>query len=304
MALALVLAFGANSSISIAQRPIGPAEVIDAYAAAINAGDLEAALALVADDAVYDRPTGAFVGKAEVRGFVEGILARNALVELLGERSVDGEMATWRSRVTIDDPANPDGPPRIIHNLSASRVVDGLIVMHTAEPAPDILTTWPTMLHVGTLPGTDAFVAIASDGSRVLAYVCDGTAESASLWGWFEGDLIGGRADLVSANGLVLRLTTTRQGSTGTVVLRDGREITFTAESANGNASLWRWQGTIEGAAILAGRITLDDGRQRGGMVKDGLFTTAEGIVDPDPLDVIDEKEVIGYRIAGISVTN
>ena len=54
-------------------QPLGPAAVIDAYTAAINAQDVEGALAFVADNAVYMRPIGQFNGREEVRGFIEGL---------------------------------------------------------------------------------------------------------------------------------------------------------------------------------------------------------------------------------------
>lgn len=112
-----------------------PAAVMDAYTAAINAHDVEAALALVAEDAVYHRPVGAFQGREEVRGFIEGLFARQVQVELIGDRTVDGERVTWRSRVSLIDPENPDGPPIELLNDSESIVRDGLIVMHQAARA-------------------------------------------------------------------------------------------------------------------------------------------------------------------------
>jgi predicted SnoaL-like aldol condensation-catalyzing enzyme len=115
--------------------PLGPAEVMDAYTAAINAHDVEKALSLVADDAVYHRPSGEFTGKEAVRGFIEELIARNVKVELIGERTVDGERVTWRSRVMLDDPQNPDGPQLEIMNNSESIIRDGKIVMHTATRA-------------------------------------------------------------------------------------------------------------------------------------------------------------------------
>jgi hypothetical protein len=110
-------------------QPTDPAAVMDAYTAAINAGDVEGALKFVAEDAVYDRPAGQFQGKEQVRGFVEGLIARQAKVELLGERQVDGERVSWSSRVTL---TNPD---QVLMNNSESIVRNGLIVMHSARPA-------------------------------------------------------------------------------------------------------------------------------------------------------------------------
>lgn len=116
-------------------RPTDPAAVMDAYTAAINAHDVEAALAYVADDAVYNRPTGQFTGKEQIRGFIESLIARNVRVELVGERQVQGDRVTWTSRVFLSDPENPDGPPLEIVNNSESVVQNGKIVSHSASRA-------------------------------------------------------------------------------------------------------------------------------------------------------------------------
>jgi hypothetical protein len=122
---------GENSS-----QPAGPAAVMDAYAAAINAHDVEKALSYVADDAVYDRSAGNFNGKDEVRTFVEGIIGRNVQVSVVGERQVDGERVSWKSQVMLDDPENPNGPQLKILLNSESIVRNGKIVSHTARVAP------------------------------------------------------------------------------------------------------------------------------------------------------------------------
>jgi ketosteroid isomerase-like protein len=133
VALMLVLVVAMLTPSSPASAQAGdPAAVVDAYTAAINAGNAEAALAFVADEAVYMRPAGQFIGKDQVRGFVEGLIARNAQIELLGEREVFGDYVRWMSRVTL---TNPDGSPAEIRNRSQSIVHEGKIVFHMASPA-------------------------------------------------------------------------------------------------------------------------------------------------------------------------
>ncbi|MBI2929822.1 MAG: CHRD domain-containing protein [Verrucomicrobia bacterium] len=123
--------------IDLGLRPTDPAAVVDAYTAAINAGDVETALSFVAEDAVYDRPPplGILTGKEAIRGFIESLVARKARIELLGLRRVEGELVNWKSRVTLLDTANPGGLPVISLNDSSSIVRNGLIVQHTARPA-------------------------------------------------------------------------------------------------------------------------------------------------------------------------
>jgi len=130
MLAALLVACAATS------QPTDPAAVMDAYTAAINAGDVEKALSFVADEAVYNRPSGQFKGKAEIRKFVQDLVTRKSRVELVGERKVQGERVTWVSHVTQIDPQNPNAPPTTIMNNSESIVRNGKIVTHTANRAP------------------------------------------------------------------------------------------------------------------------------------------------------------------------
>jgi ketosteroid isomerase-like protein len=116
----------------VSAQPTDPAGVVDAYTAAINAGDVEAALAFVADHAVYMRPAGQFIGKDQVRGFIEDIVGRGAQIELLGERDAHGDHVQWMSRVRF---TNPGAGPAEVRNRSQSIVIDGKILFHLATPA-------------------------------------------------------------------------------------------------------------------------------------------------------------------------
>jgi ketosteroid isomerase-like protein len=117
-------------------QPADPAAVMAEYTTAINAHDLEKALSLVADDAVYTRPGGEFRGKEEIRGFIQDLINRDVQVELIGERQVQGERVSWTSRVSLQDPQDPNGPRVEIVNHSESIVRNGQIVTHSAQRAP------------------------------------------------------------------------------------------------------------------------------------------------------------------------
>jgi ketosteroid isomerase-like protein len=121
---------------TVRAQPLDPAAVIDAYTAAINAHDVEGALAFVDDNAVYMRPSGQFIGREEVRGFIAGLVAQNVQIELLGERQEFGNYVMWMSQVTLSDPSNPDAAPMVLHNQSESIVHDGHIVFHMATRVP------------------------------------------------------------------------------------------------------------------------------------------------------------------------
>lgn len=120
--------------VDLGLRPVDPAGVIDAYTAAINAGDVGAALSFVAEDAVYDRPPpfGLLTGKAAVRGFIQDLVNRKAKIQLLGVRTVAGESVKWHSRITLNSSTNPN-ESQVLLNDSSSIVRGGLIVQHTAQ---------------------------------------------------------------------------------------------------------------------------------------------------------------------------
>ena len=106
---------GASSDDRIAKALFGPvasddpAAVIDAYIAAVNAGDLEAILDLYADDAVHiflptpDGSAGVCLGKEQFRMWYEQSLANGDRVELEdGTLAVDGNQATFVTRISSE----------------------------------------------------------------------------------------------------------------------------------------------------------------------------------------------------------
>jgi hypothetical protein len=118
--------------------------------------------------------------------------------------------------------------------------------------------------YVGRVPGTEAFIAVVLDGDLVLAYVCDGTPEGVSLWGWFSGALGAGSTVLVSTNGHALFLDATGPSPQGHLLTRTGESFPFTTELAGQTAGLLRQQGLEDGQPSLSGWIGLNNGEQRG----------------------------------------
>ncbi|MCD6033410.1 MAG: SnoaL-like domain, partial [Thermomicrobiales bacterium] len=106
---------GASSDDRIARALFGaassddPGTVIEAYLAAVNAGDLESILALYADDAVHiflptpDGSAGVCLGKEQFRMWYEQSLANRDRVELEdGTLAVDGNQATYLTRISSE----------------------------------------------------------------------------------------------------------------------------------------------------------------------------------------------------------
>jgi ketosteroid isomerase-like protein len=119
-----------------------PAAVIEAYIAAANAGDLEAILALYADDAFHialpspDGSAGVCVGKAQFTMWYEQSLANGDRVELEdGSLAVDGNQATFVTRIT-SEPWSKLGLDALAAQ-SEMVVIDGRIATHVVLLTPE-----------------------------------------------------------------------------------------------------------------------------------------------------------------------
>ena len=146
-----------------------------------------------------------------------------------------------------------------------------------AEPAPAAATR----TFVGSAQGTAAFVAVVVDGSRVLAYVCDGVpgdpvGTPPTVQAWFNGASDGAVVNVTQPAGqLQLRLTETDMS--GTLTLTGGRALQVTGRTVAGDAGLYRAEATGSGASAVAGWILAADGQQRGGVGGEGSLPRLSG---------------------------
>ncbi len=119
-----------------------PAAVIKAYIAAANAGDLEAILALYADDAFHialpspDGSAGVCVGKEQFTMWYEQSLANGDRIALADDTlAVDGNQATFLTQIS-SEPWRKLG----VETLEAKTdlvVIDGRIVTHLVTLTPE-----------------------------------------------------------------------------------------------------------------------------------------------------------------------
>lgn len=97
--LAVTLAF----PLALYAQETDPAAVVIAAYEAWNAGDVDAYMALVADDAVVDMPGfGTHAGREEIRAWMEGLVPLNPQMEF-EILQMDGDTVTLRSWYTDDD---------------------------------------------------------------------------------------------------------------------------------------------------------------------------------------------------------
>ncbi|MFN8380642.1 MAG: hypothetical protein U0V02_01810 [Anaerolineales bacterium] len=156
-----------------------------------------------------------------------------------------------------------------------------------ASPSSDGVTgVW-----VGSIEGTETFIGIASNGSEVMVYVCDGN----TLSQWFHGqtgdenvDLSAGTLDL-SSEGSNVQAQLTVDSASGKVTLANGETFTFQAARAAGDAGLYRLEETGNDEQWVSGWVVLNDGQLRGLRVSTkgtvevlGALNSAALRLDPD----------------------
>lgn len=123
----------------------------------------------------------------------------------------------------------------------------------------------PVRHFAGAVDGTDAFIAFAMDGSKTLAYVCDG--ETVAEWYHGPAATQGPLALVPTAPGTDLVITAELVGGAvaGSVRLPgDDTDHTFSAQPATGGAGLYRATGEKDGSRYVGGWIQLAGGEQRG----------------------------------------
>ena len=103
--LALTVALGAV--VPLRAQESNPAAVLSQLGEALNQGDVEAALQLVAEDAVLTfvpdlAGTGPVEGKEAIRGWYEYLVSQNLRVEP-SNLQVNGDTVTWENQVWMDD---------------------------------------------------------------------------------------------------------------------------------------------------------------------------------------------------------
>jgi hypothetical protein len=149
----------------------------------------------------------------------------------------------------------------------------------TAQTAATSGTTAQT--YVGTAQGTAAFVSVVVDGTRALAYVCDGVpgepvGTTPTIQAWFNGASDGKAVDVTQAGGR-LQLQLTDADMEGTVTLGDGRSLTVNGRAVTGDAGLYRADATGTSGKAVAGWILSANGEQRGGVGGEGSVAKLSG---------------------------
>ena len=124
---------------AICAQEVDPLTIVNGWLEALNAGDVDAALSYLADDAqiVSDQ---AYSGKQEIRGWYENIVGANG-VSALSDCQVDGETVTCNN-VYADDGLRAIGVDFLEGELVLV-VRDGKIQSYTFTMSPESLAKLP-----------------------------------------------------------------------------------------------------------------------------------------------------------------
>ena len=104
LALGVLLATTAGAS----SQPMDPASVVHAYIRAVNAHNVDAVLALYADDAVHEvmppppGATGVYIGKAQIRQFYQQTVVNHDHLTVVGTLHVVGNKVIYTKRIASD----------------------------------------------------------------------------------------------------------------------------------------------------------------------------------------------------------
>lgn len=148
----------------------------------------------------------------------------------------------------------------------------------------DAATTTGLRTFVGELPGTDALVAVAVEGGRGWAYLCDDTADDAgTLANYLTGSFDGSALQAADDDGVSIEATITDTAS-GTVTLPGGTTASFRADLADGDAGWFTAIETTGGRVETGSWIRLADGSLRGKVVAVDTSSSGGGTTEPDNL--------------------
>jgi hypothetical protein len=115
-----------------------PLSVLRAFNTAMNTHDVEAALALFADEAVFNAPSGSFRGRGQIRGYLQSLVTRNYRSEEL-QTQVMGDRVTSRGSIFLDEFRTLGIAP--LEALAEVVVEGGQIRTFTASFTPESLAT-------------------------------------------------------------------------------------------------------------------------------------------------------------------
>jgi hypothetical protein len=143
-----------------------------------------------------------------------------------------------------------------------------------AAPSPTAEPAAVQAVYSGKTGGGEATLAVAVNGDRAAAYLCDGTR----IETWLQGSVTGDQVVLTGRDTAALIGTVSGTTLSGTVVTSTGQAWLFSAEEARPPAGIYEARTTIDGLATRIGWVVLPDGTQVGIQNVDGERSPAPAL--------------------------
>ena len=158
---------------------------------------------------------------------------------------------------------HPERSPVLIGALIMLLAACGGTASSAGTPAASTATPVATVAALvrGEFAGHTGAVGIAlsTNGTQVVAYICNGTPKSVTLAQWFSGPVTDGTIAITNLHGTHLAATVTATAITGTITFKNGSATAFTANLVKGYVyGLYRSEETYNGTQYLAGWIISD----------------------------------------------
>jgi len=115
-------------------------------------------------------------------------------------------------------------------------------------------------IYTGRSSGNEVALAIATEGRKAVAYVCNGQTIEA----WLQGSVNGSQVTLAGNNGTSLTGSLSGLALFGTVTPAAGLNFPFSAELSPRPAGVYQARITVNGLATRIGWTVLPDGTQLG----------------------------------------
>ena len=115
-------------------------------------------------------------------------------------------------------------------------------------------------IYTGRSSGNEVALAVATEGRKAVAYVCNGQTIEA----WLQGSVNGDQVTLAGKNGTSLTGSLSGLALFGTVTPAAGMSFPFSAELSPRPAGVYQARITVNGLATRIGWTVLPDGTQLG----------------------------------------
>ncbi|MFC9834797.1 hypothetical protein ACFVKB_13355 [Rhodococcus sp. NPDC127530] len=152
-------------------------------------------------------------------------------------------------------------------------------------PSPFVMTPQMEPTYVGSVDGSDAYIALARSGNDMIAFLCDGD----QMWTWMTGTMDGDKATLSSPDGATLTASMSDGTVTGQVSAPGMPDKAFVAHPAAADEGMFRATTNRDGADYTLGWIMTSDGVR--GLERQANGSTTGNIAVDRNEDQMDDRQ-------------